>query len=289
MQWRLFSQWDPIKFRWIISCSAPPLWTGIFILRKVWLGKLCWDAQGGSELGNQSEAKLDRPSDQWTVQGRIRVRAWKEAVCLLPSDNILNLISSPWFWLQPFYQQSQLRLAPLRNVTGPSLNESHSVVSDSLRPHGLFSPWNSPGQSTGVGSCPLLQEIFTIQGSNPGLPHCRQILYQLSHQGSPFLEMSWQQWGQATTLPTHQLQCFEFWPLLTSSHLTPCVFSPSLSIATAPRFIQSLGSDTWAPGTVLPALRLLLSLLMGLETAGSISFRNPQSEASTGTFWRLSD
>ena len=126
MQWRLFSQWDPIKFRWIISCSAPPLWTGIFILRKVWLGKLCWDAQGGSELGNQSEAKLDRPSDQWRVQGRIRVRAWKEAVCLLPSDNILNLISSPWFWLQPFYQQSQLRLAPLRNVTGPSLNESLS-------------------------------------------------------------------------------------------------------------------------------------------------------------------
>ena len=48
----------------------------------------------------------------------------------------------------------------------------------------LYSPWNSPGQNTGVGSLSLLQGIFPIQGSNPGLPHCRQILYQLSHQGS---------------------------------------------------------------------------------------------------------
>ena len=48
-----------------------------------------------------------------------------------------------------------------------------------------YSPWNSPGQNTGVGSCSLLQGIFSTQGSNPGLPHCRRILYQLSHKGSP--------------------------------------------------------------------------------------------------------
>ena len=53
-----------------------------------------------------------------------------------------------------------------------------------LRPHGLYNPWNSPGQNTGVGSHSLLQESFLTQGSNPGLPHCRWILYQLSHQGS---------------------------------------------------------------------------------------------------------
>ena len=64
-------------------------------------------------------------------------------------------------------------------------SESHSVVSDSLRPHGLYSPWKSPGQNTGVGSLSLLQGIFPTQGSNPGLPHCRWILYQLSHKGSP--------------------------------------------------------------------------------------------------------
>ena len=55
----------------------------------------------------------------------------------------------------------------------------------SLQPHGLYSPWNSPGRNTGVGSHSLLQGIFPTQGSNPGLLHCRQILYQLSHQGSP--------------------------------------------------------------------------------------------------------
>ena len=44
-------------------------------------------------------------------------------------------------------------------------------------------PWNSPGQNTEVGSLSLLQGIFPTQGSNPGLPNCRQILYQLSHQG----------------------------------------------------------------------------------------------------------
>ena len=65
------------------------------------------------------------------------------------------------------------------------LSESHSVMSDSLRVHGLYSPWNSPGQNTAVGSLSLLQETFWIQGSNPGLSHCRWILYQLSHKRSP--------------------------------------------------------------------------------------------------------
>ena len=49
----------------------------------------------------------------------------------------------------------------------------------------LCSPWNSLGQNTGVGSLSLLQGIFPTQGSNPGLPHCRWIHYQLSHKGSP--------------------------------------------------------------------------------------------------------
>ena len=58
-------------------------------------------------------------------------------------------------------------------------------MSNSLGPHGLHSPRNSPGQNTAVGSLSLLQGIFPTQGSNSGLPHCRQILYQLSHKGSP--------------------------------------------------------------------------------------------------------
>ena len=60
-------------------------------------------------------------------------------------------------------------------------------MSNSLQPHGLYSPWNSPGQNTGVGSLSLLQGIFPTQELNQGLLHCRQVLYQLSYQGSPIL------------------------------------------------------------------------------------------------------
>ena len=60
-------------------------------------------------------------------------------------------------------------------------SESCSVMSNSLQSHGLYSLWNSPGQNTGVGSLSLLQGVFTTQGLNPGLLHCRWILYQLSH------------------------------------------------------------------------------------------------------------
>ena len=68
-------------------------------------------------------------------------------------------------------------------------SESHSVVSDPLWPHCLYSPWNSPSQNTGMSSLSLLQGIFPIQGSNPGFPHCRWILYQLSHKGSPKIQV----------------------------------------------------------------------------------------------------
>ena len=66
-----------------------------------------------------------------------------------------------------------------------SESESYSVMSDSLQPHGLYSPWNFPGHNTGVGSLSLLQGFFLTQESNWGLVRCRQSLYQLSYQGSP--------------------------------------------------------------------------------------------------------
>ena len=55
-------------------------------------------------------------------------------------------------------------------------SESCWVVSDSLRPHGLYSPWNSPGQKTAVGSLPFSRDLL-----NPGI----KPRYQLSHKGSP--------------------------------------------------------------------------------------------------------
>ena len=65
------------------------------------------------------------------------------------------------------------------------VSESLSVMSDSWQPYGLYNPWNSPGQNTGMGSLSCLQGIFPTLGLNPGLLHCRRILYQLSNQGSP--------------------------------------------------------------------------------------------------------
>ena len=73
---------------------------------------------------------------------------------------------------------SQNSVLPLLKV---KWSESHWIVSDSLWPHGLYSPWNSPGQNTGVGNLSLPQGIFPTQGTNPGLPHCRWILYCIGH------------------------------------------------------------------------------------------------------------
>ena len=47
----------------------------------------------------------------------------------------------------------------------------------------ILCPWNFPSKNTGVGCHFLLQGSFHTQGSNPGLLHCMQVLYHLSHQG----------------------------------------------------------------------------------------------------------
>ena len=65
---------------------------------------------------------------------------------------------------------------PNKEIREVRWSESRSVMASSLRP-----PWNSPGKNTGVGNLSFLQGIFPTQESNPGLPHCRQTLYQLSH------------------------------------------------------------------------------------------------------------
>ena len=95
----------------------------------------------------------------------------------------------PLHWQVDSLPLSQQR-SPFNHL---SVHFSCSVVSDSLRPHGLqtarlLCSWNFPGKSTGVGCYFLLQGIFPTQGLNPGLPHCRQTLYRLSHQGSQFLQ-----------------------------------------------------------------------------------------------------
>ena len=79
-------------------------------------------------------------------------------------------------------------------------SESSSVMSGFLRPQTLYSPWNSLGQNTGVDSLSLLQGIFPTQRSNSGLLHSRQILYQLSHKGSPGI-LGWVAYPFSSGLP----------------------------------------------------------------------------------------
>ena len=97
------------------------------------------------------------------------------------------------------------------------LSESHSVMFNFLQPHGLgpislLCPWNSPGKNTGVGSLSLLQGIFPTQGSNRGLLHCRQILYQLSYLHIDLKILYWK-WNIALCLWIHMCTiylCVEF-------------------------------------------------------------------------------
>ena len=76
-------------------------------------------------------------------------------------------------------EKKQKSPVPLNSRPGTNW-KSHSVVSSSLQPHGLYSPWNSLGQNTGESSLSLFQGIFPTQESNRGLPHCRQIFDRLS-------------------------------------------------------------------------------------------------------------
>ena len=82
----------------------------------------------------------------------------------------LQQVAETWPWLTRPYVPRKMG-KPLLFYSIQS--ESRSAMSDSLRPQGLYSPWNSPGRNTGVGSLCLLQGIVPMEGSNPGLLHCR--------------------------------------------------------------------------------------------------------------------
>ena len=104
----------------------------------------------------------------------------------LPPHHVSEHLGPSFKALNPL--GSQFLHPGMRNLSGLIIVmcESCSVLSDSLRSHGLYNLWNSPIlENTGVGSLSLLQGIFPTQGTNSGPLHCRWILSQLSHQGSP--------------------------------------------------------------------------------------------------------
>ena len=94
---------------------------------------------------------------------------------------------------------------------------------------------NSPGKNTGMGCHGILQGIFLTQGLNPGIPHCRQILYTLSHQGSPrILEWVAYPFSRVTSQPRNSYLFLFTVVVYVSMLLSPFVpLSPSPSVSTS--------------------------------------------------------
>ena len=93
---------------------------------------------------------------------------WIKSICTMGEKYDGSFFIAPLFYSDWFFE-----------------SKNCSVMYGFLQPHELYSPWNYPGQNTGVGNLSVLLGIFSTQGLNPGLLHCRRILYQLSHEGSP--------------------------------------------------------------------------------------------------------
>ena len=83
---------------------------------------------------------------------------------------LLLTFNLPYFTFSSFFFKVRIYFPSFES-------ESSSLVSNSLQPHGLYSPWNCSGQNTEVGNLFLLQGIFPTQVLNPGLSHHREILY----------------------------------------------------------------------------------------------------------------
>ena len=116
-----------------------------------------------------------QPRD-WTQVSRIAVRFLTSRATGKPKNTEWIAYPLPWNLTRASYMAGRF----FTNwAIMEAVSECCSIMSDSLQPLN-----NSPGQNMGVDSCSLLQGIFQTQVSNPGLPYCRRILYQLSHQGS---------------------------------------------------------------------------------------------------------
>ena len=121
-----------------------------------------------------------------SLLGDLRMRSGT-LTCLKTLDSALEEWGLPSLWEEtkahPFNVLSCLHV----QVKVKSVSRSvDSVWPHGLQPTRLLRAWDSPGKNTGVGYHGLLQGIFPTQGWNPGLLHCRRILYRLSHQGSPW-------------------------------------------------------------------------------------------------------
>ena len=157
---------------------------------------------------------------------------------------------------------------PRSEIAGSYVCVSCSVMSDSLQPHGLqptrlLCLWNSLGKNTRVGCHFLLQGIFLTQGLNPGLLHCRQTLYHLSHQGSRII---WQLCFQYFEEPPY---CFPWW---LHQFTLPLTVQGSKSVSCL------LVSNTLQPRGLQPMCRIMPFSLHLLQHLSFVVFSDGQSD-----------
>ena len=160
----------------------------------------------------------------------------------------------------------RLRRRDGKDVERSCLKVSCSVTSNSLQPHGLYSPWNSPDQNAGADSLSLLQGIFTTQGSNPGLPHCGQMPYQLSHQGSPrILEWVAYPFSRGSSRPRDQIRVsciaggfFNNWAIM--GQTTPHLSAPQVGLSLNWQIVKTVSFSNLEP----KFLKLIFDLHAGI-------------------------
>ena len=163
---------------WSFSFSISPTneYSGLIFFRMDWLDLLIVQGTLKSLLQHllESSPTVINDHSSWYIQ-RDLLSLWFYNFPEKPSQislnfSVLMFLNCKWFPLSPTQDIWQYKLQTfLMTAEGRGYwylvgrgqvkwSESHSVMSDSLRPHGLHSPWNSPDQNTGVGSCSLLQD-----------------------------------------------------------------------------------------------------------------------------------
>ena len=147
-------QWSLLSFLWQ-ACHSHPCSSPLYQKVKVLVTQSCPTLCDPITAAHQAALSM----------GFSRQGYWSGVPFLSPGD-----LSDPGIEPRSLALQGESLPTELPGSPRKSGSESHSVVSDSLWRHGLHSPWNSPGQSTGVGSHSFLQGNFPIQGLNPGFP-----------------------------------------------------------------------------------------------------------------------
>ena len=118
----------------------------------------------------------------WTLKSWCFPTGVLEKTLEIPLDNKeIKPVNSEGNQPRIFIRRTMLKLKLQYSKVKMKVTVAQSCLT--LRSHGLYSPWNPPGQNTGVGSLSLLQSIFPTQGWNQSLLHCRWILYH--YQESP--------------------------------------------------------------------------------------------------------